>query len=227
MAETTRGFREPLPKALVELRDKVRELGRKEPFISWKKYLKIAQTECSIAEDSVWVYTSFLHQTLELRYFGLAATRHRKENFEDFLTAVLGKDSNRDVRALFDSIDSDKSGAIDKKELAAFAREHGLPHANIDSMMKSADDDVSGTIDFDEFRRRFEHAQAAAGSVLIDTVFVSVEWMVDVIKGVVRHDHGALREYATGSNDFELEHQVRGMRVQGVITSKLISDDHL
>ena len=231
VAETTRGFREPLPRALVELREKVRELGRKEPFISWKKYLEIAQTECGIAEDRVWLYTSFLHETLELRYFGLAATRHRKENFEDFLTAVLGKDSNRDVRALFDSIDTDKSGAIDKKELTAFAREHGLSHANIDLMMESADDDGSGTIDFDEFRRRFEHAQAAAGNVLIDTVYVSVEWMVDVIKGLVRHDHGALREfareYATGSNDFLLEHQVRRMRVQGVIDNNVISDDYL
>ena len=55
--------------------------------------------------------------------------------------------------AVFDVIDRDKSGAIDKDELEHFLRDHGLPKANIDAMMLAADDDRSREIEFDEFRK--------------------------------------------------------------------------
>ena len=96
-------------------------------------------------------------------------------------------------------------------------------------MLQSADDDHSGQIDFEEFRKRFGNAHMAAknNDILSSTVYLNVPWMVDILKGIVRHDHAALLEYLQDNADKHgLMHQARRMRVQGIIHRDLF-DQHL
>ena len=227
-AADTQGFREPLPKPWLDLREAMRALQTTRKFITWNEYKERALT-CGITEDRLLAATSFLHGTLEIRDFGLSARRRQLEDLEDFLACVLSQavegDKMQDVRALFDKIDADGSGAIDRDELRAFAQTHGLGNASIDLLMRSADDDESGEIEFEEFRKRFELAQSAAQSnVLLNLIYLNLEWMIDVVKGVVRHDTAALLQFLQDTGEMELQHLARRMRVQGIVAQELIDE---
>jgi len=233
VAATTRGFHEPLPKSWINLRGKVRSMSRTKKFISWNEYVQVCK-QCGIEDNMVLSVTSFLHETLELRYFGIAAMRRQAADLEDFMTTALatGKrdfwDLGDDARTVFDIIDQDKSGAIDERELERFLQDHGLPNADIKAMMRAADDDRSGKIEFDEFRKRFENAHSTAyGDVLATTVYLDAEWMVDVLKGIVRHDHAALHQYFKDKGILDLTHQARRLRVQGIISKDLLRGNYL
>ena len=233
VAATTRGFHEPMPRSWIDLREEITVTKKTKKFISWDEYTKICK-QCGIKDDMVLSVTSFLHETLVLRYFGIAAMRRQKEDLEDFMTMALGtgkkdfSDLGDDARAVFDIIDQDKSGAIDKRELKRFLRDHGLPKPNIEAMMLAADDDRSGKIEFDEFRKRFENAHLTAKSdVLATTVYIDAEWMVDVLKGIVRHDHAALHQFFKDEGILELTLQARRLRVQGIISKHLLMGYYL
>ena len=233
VAATTRGYREPMPRSWMRLRDKLRVMGETSPFITWDAYAE-ACNECGIKDDQVPSVTSFLHETCALRYFAIAGMRRRAMDLEDFFATALvqrkhdSRDLGDDARALFDVIDQDKSGAIDKDELQRFLRDHGLPKANIDAMMLAADDDRSGKIEFDEFRKRFENAHSTAkGDVLATTVYLDPEWMVDVLKGIVRHDHAALHQHFKDKRMLKLTLQARRLRVHGIISRDLLDGDYL
>ena len=80
----------------------------------------------------------------------------KKKDFEDFLRVFISTQDAEmvsDVRALFDRIDKDRSGEVDKDELQEFLRASGLKDANVDAMMACVDSDKSGKIDFEEFRK--------------------------------------------------------------------------
>jgi Ran GTPase-activating protein (RanGAP) involved in mRNA processing and transport/GTPase SAR1 family protein len=225
-AETTRGFRELLPKPWLDLRQAMRELQKRRKFITWNEYQELALI-CGITEDRLLAATSFLHDTLEIRDFGLSERRRKTENLEDFLIHVLRqpgeRDKIQDARALFDRIDTDGSGAINIDELRAFAQKHGLGTASIDLLMQSAVDDGSGEIEFREFYERFQLAQSAAlSNVLMDVIYLNLEWMIDVVKGVVRHDTSALLQFLQDKGLMELQHMARRMRVQGIVAQDLI-----
>mmetsp|Transcript_11096 Transcript_11096/g.24366 ORF Transcript_11096/g.24366 Transcript_11096/m.24366 type:complete len:210 (+) Transcript_11096:44-673(+) len=59
-----------------------------------------------------------------------------------------------EIKATFDLCDSDASGEIHAKELRMVMRNLGFKHSNeeVDLMIAQADDNGSGTIDFDQFR---------------------------------------------------------------------------
>ena len=87
--------------------------------------------------------------------------KNRSANLEDFLTTALGDQEVSDnARELFDQIDTDKSGGIDKDELETFLKAKGLGKANIETMMQSAGGAASqtGLIGFEEFQKMFENA---------------------------------------------------------------------
>merc|ERR1719199_1870930 len=232
-AETTRGFREPLPKSWVQVREQVREMAKTQRYMSWTEFMTLAQQDCGITDKMLLVLASFLHETSELRFFGLEMMKQRKENLEVFLTSMLGQDSvgsdADEARALFDIIDENGNGAIDEAELRKYLRGKGLNDANVQLMLQRADDDKSGQIEFEEFRKRFEAAQIAAKSsdILSSTIYCNVPWMVDILKGIIRHSHAALLEYLQDTADNHgLMHQARRMRVQGIIHKDLF-DQHL
>jgi len=95
-------------------------------------------------------------------------------------------------------------------------------------MMQSVDDDSSGKIEFEEFRKRFDNAQGAVkGDVLSSTVYLNANWMGDILKGVIRHDHAALHEFLQSEKMTELMHQARRLRVQGIISRALLEHNLL
>jgi len=232
-AEKTRGFREPLPKTCLALRRKLVKLRKTTKYMDLKDFTLLVK-ECGIADNMLFAVTAFLHETLELRFFGLSLMRQQKEDFEAFLTVLLGgtRDSEHveGARALFNRIDTDRSGAIDKKELRDFMQAAGLSpnHANVKVMMHSADDDGSGKIEFEEFCKRFDNARGAVKrDVLSCTVYLDANWMSDILKGVVRHDHTALHQCLQEEKRTGLMHQARRLRVQGIISSELLDNDLL
>ena len=227
----TKGYHEPLPTKWINLRRKVRERATQN-FMTWEDFAHLACEECKIPKSMLLSVTSFLHETLELRFFGISVMRRRKTNLEDFLTVLLGTRSEghvHDARALFDAIDEDSSGAIDETELRKFLQQRGLDDAKIKLMMQSADDDNSGEIDFEEFRDRFAKAKLAAkgNDVLASTVYLNVEWMIDILKGIIRHDHAALHEFLRDARERELILQARRLRVQGIIGKDLLDNNLL
>jgi GTPase SAR1 family protein len=149
VAETTRGFHEPLPKTWKDLQKKIRGMGTTKKYIPWVEYKEVCK-QCGIKDNMVLVVTSFLHETLELRFFGLAA-------------------------------------------------------------MIMTQDTQAYEID----------------DILATTVYLDAEWMIDMIKGIVRHDHAALHQHFEEEKQLGLMHQARRLRVQGVISKDLLSGDYL
>jgi hypothetical protein len=149
-AEITRGFHEPLPKSWVDLRSKIRELRMTKKYVIWTELLEIC-TQFQITEmDRVLSVISFLHETMELRFFGI-----------------------------------------------------------------------------DEMRLQRTLLFETKGDILLSTVVFDTEWMIDILKGIVRHDHAALRQHFHDDKQLDLVHQVRRMCVQGVISSDLIQQGYL
>ena len=62
-------------------------------------------------------------------------------------------DSLTACRALFDRIDVDGSGTLEREEIAMLATKmgRGLKSAELDSAMEAMDADGNGSVDFDEF----------------------------------------------------------------------------
>jgi len=60
-----------------------------------------------------------------------------------------------DVRKAFNNFDTNKSGNIDKSELAALSKilGHELTEEQLDTALKDLDLNEDGVIDFDEFAR--------------------------------------------------------------------------
>jgi len=230
VAGQTRGFREPLPKPWVDLRDSIR--SQTEKFMQWDEYKGLCKAS-GINDKMMLPVTSFLHETAEMRYFGIGAMRNRSENLEDFLTTVLGDgDVSDNAKELFDRIDTDKSGGIDKDELLSFLKAKGLDKTNIDAMMQSIGGTASrtGLIGFEEFRKLFESALSSSDT-FSTVVYLSSEWMLDLLKGVIRHEHGALHFYLAEESKLEsklrhLVHQARRLRVQGVVSKDLLGATH-
>ena len=48
--------------------------------------------------------------------------------------------------------------------------------------------------------------------------------MIDVVKGVVRHDTAALLQFLQDMGEMELQHMARRMRVQGIVAQELIDE---
>lgn len=78
--------------------------------------------------------------------------------FDEFLTLMAPRDDSRDIekelRSAFNVFDTDKTGTIDAKELRNVMKALGedLTDDQIDDMIREADKDGNGTIDFDEFK---------------------------------------------------------------------------
>jgi hypothetical protein len=68
---------------------------------------------------------------------------------------------------------------------------------------------------------------SSKGDILLSIVFLNTEWMVDVLKGIIRHDHAALRQYLQDDKKNCLSHHVRWMCVQGIIAKDLIQQGYL
>jgi ribosomal protein L12E/L44/L45/RPP1/RPP2 len=60
----------------------------------------------------------------------------------------------RKLRALFDMVDADGSGELDREEVSRLSKDMGaaLSDAELDTAMSKMDQDGSGLVDFDEFR---------------------------------------------------------------------------
>ena len=121
----------------------------------------------------------------------------------------------------------DHSNTIDLHKLAIFARPHGLISIDIKSLMQSANHD-NGTINFKEFHTRFEMVKSAGKrSVLVEIVYLDMGWMIDIIKGIVRHSHAALFQYLQNGKQLGLLHQALRLQVQGIISDDLIRNNLL
>ena len=238
-AKNTRGYREPLPASWIRLRDRIDEMKQDRKALTWEEYKDVACNHCGIEKRMLLTVTSFLHQTFALRYFGISYLEMQRRNFEDLVLALFkthdAGDPVHDPRALFALLDQDGSGAISKQELEKFLRSKALNNIDSKFMMLSADSDSSGMIDHEEFLERFEAAQLhdRPGGVT-SVVYLDTEWMIDILKGVIRHDHAALHEFlvaeAAGggaSGQIELLHHLRRMRVHGVIHKSLLDHDFL
>lgn len=83
----------------------------------------------------------------------------RKKKKKKMMTSVIVEPH---LRSLFDSVDVDKSGAIDKDELRYLLKKctGSLPtDAEVEAMMKDIDSDKNGVVDFEEFALIHERAR--------------------------------------------------------------------
>ena len=235
-AEKTRGYHEPLPNSWLNLRERISELAKGKRFITWQEYCKECR-ECHIEDKMLLVVTSFLHETSVLRFFGLPALRLQNENFDYFLRVFLSTKDGEEVEvkdnsiegrrntalALFQEIDKERSGSIDADALRKFVEAKGIKNANIKLMMQSAGDDCAGKIHLETFCRCFDLAQLEEhDKMLLCTVYIDIEWMIDILKGIVRHDHGALLQYFQEGGDLSLWHHTRRLRVHGIVAENLL-----
>ncbi len=79
----------------------------------------------------------------------------------------------------------------------------------------------------DEMRLQRTLLLETKGDILLSTVVFDAEWMIDILKGIVRHDHAALRQHFHDDKQLVLAHHVRRMCVQGVISHHLIQQGYL
>jgi len=77
--------------------------------------------------------------------------------------------SDDKLRAIFDHIDLDKGGTIDREELQVALQGAGkaLTQAQIDALMNAADEDGNGEIDFPEFRDILKGVKAMSAATII------------------------------------------------------------
>lgn len=72
-----------------------------------------------------------------------------KSNRRNFILMAIPEG---DAQAIFDRLDKDKSGTIDREEFAAFAQQElGLSKDEADALFKAQDTDGNGTLDRAEF----------------------------------------------------------------------------
>lgn len=80
--------------------------------------------------------------------------------FEEFceMMAMIPHDKDRDLRVAFETFDKDGNGFIDKDELKLVMNQMGesLSSTQIEAMMKEADINGDGLIDFKEFKKMME-----------------------------------------------------------------------
>ena len=86
------------------------------------------------------------------------AAQHSLKDMRNLEQAKVASDSRRGdsltaCRALFDRIDVDGSGTLEREEIAMLATKmgRGLKSAELDSAMEAMDADGNGSVDFDEF----------------------------------------------------------------------------
>ena len=73
--------------------------------------------------------------------------------------------SAKRLRAIFDAFDYDKSGAIDVGELESILKEMNIRGQNAHALLKEADLDGNGVLDFDEFVAVFNKPSSGLASV--------------------------------------------------------------
>ncbi|KUL87460.1 hypothetical protein ZTR_04532 [Talaromyces verruculosus] len=84
-------------------------------------------------------------------------------DFDEFLTMMIHKgkatDEEAELRAAFEVFDQDGSGTISADEMRRVMKSIGeeLTDAEIDEMIKEADTDGNGTIDYQEFVHLMTH----------------------------------------------------------------------
>eukprot|EP00164_Ancoracysta_twista_P008958 GFYU01013112.1.p1 GENE.GFYU01013112.1~~GFYU01013112.1.p1 ORF type:complete len:158 (+),score=53.99 GFYU01013112.1:62-535(+) len=72
-------------------------------------------------------------------------------------------DVEQELRGMFDMIDADGSGVIDQEEMKDLLRMLGMEASasDVEKLLKEADEDQSGTVDFGEFMSIMTKSQAA------------------------------------------------------------------
>jgi hypothetical protein len=78
----------------------------------------------------------------------------------------------KQLRRLFESIDSDGSGLLDRAEVQLLAEQLGatLSTAEMDEAMREMDEDGSGEVDFEEFAEWFTAAKQATGGKWVNAL---------------------------------------------------------
>ena len=108
-------------------------------------------------QDKSWVFLSFIYCSYTPHTLGqILAGRMELRSESNWGALFDGKDlSNvKELRKTFDQIDEDKSGELDADEILTCLRSMGaseISKEDIENMMKIADTDGGGTVDFDEF----------------------------------------------------------------------------
>jgi Ca2+-binding EF-hand superfamily protein len=97
---------------------------------------------------------------------GLALFRKRYgENWREMMT-LDREQSDKDLKEVFDMVDEDGSGLLDREEVALvvefFAGEKEVSDQDIDGAMDQMDEDGSGEVDFEEFLAWWKNSKKAS-----------------------------------------------------------------
>lgn len=172
IAESLDFYGEVIPTSYVRLREKLRSMQLRDEaswrtWLHWDVYATLG-AECGLTEGSTLaVATRFFHDVGELRYFGLK-TQEKKEE-EDTEPAK--------------QYDSDG----DTIEPAPRKRPRKRDY-------DSSDDEAEEHVEADEPVEKDASAGQGTAELLAATVFPNPFWVVDVLRGLIRHDHGPLLE---------------------------------
>ena len=94
-----------------------------------------------------------------------------------------------------------------------------VPESMISSVTKFMHD--SGTIRY--FGNFSTVRLKSSGLLLHDVVFISFNWMVNVMKGLIRYDHQALLEYFVKERNRQMLHSLNLLHVHGILQPEIIS----
>ncbi len=184
IAESLDFYGEVIPTSYVRLREKLRSMQLRDEA-SWRTWLhwdafKTLGAECGLAEPgTLAVATRFFHDVGELRYFG--ATTHEGKEVEETEPAKQ-YDSDGDTIEL-------------------------VPRKRNGKYNDGSDDEAEGNVDVDEPIVKDSSAEENTAMLLAATVFPNPFWVVDVLRGLIRHDHGPLLEQFKDTASFSKREQ--------------------
>lgn len=113
-----------------------------------------------VSAAELQAYYSKLGANYSLREVeGMIATVDTNKNgmvdFSEFFSLLLSHVKEEELRKAFQAYDTDGSGKISRRELAAFFMKHDskLSDAEVSDLMADLDANKDGEIDFEEFRK--------------------------------------------------------------------------
>jgi hypothetical protein len=210
-------WKEIIPGAFALLKVKIEELNlvnrEHKPWISWEEYAKIAR-ECGVKDAvELRIVTRYLHDTGVLKFFGKFPSDEGNSHRHRFHRPL---DRHR----------------FHPRGVASHHRDYHRRQSNDDDDLLSVarrqsndDDDLLSEAPFSSTPRGRVSSglESVIDTVFIDTVFIDSAWIIDTLKGLIRHCRQLLFDFF--QSEQTLDRQIRSIwkhRIQRLVSHGVI-----